>query len=75
MKCPGCGTKYNGRKCPNCGRYTDPAELQRQKRIKWGIIGGVVIGIVAIVGIIYTVSSVNAFYDGLINDMHNILTS
>ena len=34
MKCPACGTKYKGKKCPGCGRHTDPKlEARRNTRI------------------------------------------
>lgn len=73
MKCPGCGTKYSGNRCPSCGRHTDSAMRQRQNRIKWGIIGGVVLAVVILVGLIYVISSTTAFYNGLIDDMHNAI--
>lgn len=34
VKCPNCGTKYKGKKCPSCGRHTDPKmEQQRMNQI------------------------------------------
>ena len=64
MKCPGCGAKYSGKKCPNCGRHTDPQEgSKRITRIA-------VIAIVAIfvVVIAYVLISNYLYFSG-INDM------
>ena len=36
MRCPNCGTKYKGKKCPECGRHTDPSlEAKQHARINF----------------------------------------
>ena len=64
MKCPGCGAKYSGKKCPNCGQHTDPQEdSKRITRIAF-------IAIVAlfVVVIAYVLISNYLYFSG-INDM------
>jgi len=61
LKCYKCGfyAEPEAKSCPNCGAdltksYTDPL---KKKRIFWGIVGGLIIAVVAIGGIIYTMSN------------------
>lgn len=61
MKCPGCGTKYSGKKCPNCGRHTDPgAESKKITRIAF-----IAIVLVIVAVILYYLFVVKSYYDGL----------
>ena len=65
MKCPKCGTKYEGSRCPDCGRLTDPRDetKQRNKKIRW-IVASIIIG----VGLI----SISCYYIGLHNIVEDI---
>ena len=61
MKCPGCGTKYTGKKCPSCGRHTDPG-VGAKKITRIAFIAIILI-IVAVV--VYYLLAVKGYYDGL----------
>lgn len=64
MKCPGCGEKYSGKKCPNCGRHTDPQE--ESKRItRIAFIAMVALFAAAIAYVLIS----NYIYFSWINDM------
>lgn len=60
MKCPNCGTKYKGKKCPSCGRHTDPSlESKRNTKIALLITVLIFIGIC----LFYAISVHNYFYN------------
>ena len=49
MKCPNCGAKYEGSRCPDCGRIADPRieEKQRTRKFFW-----ITAGIIAAIALI-----------------------
>lgn len=64
MKCPGCGAKYSGKKCPNCGRHTDTQEgSKRITRIAFIAIVAIFVVVIA-----YVLISNYLYFSG-INDM------
>lgn len=48
MKCPNCGTMYEGSRCPDCGRHTDPRDEARQRNRKFILITAGIIVVIAI---------------------------
>lgn len=73
MKCPDCGANYTGKRCPICGKVTDPDLERRRKRIVAGTIGGIAVAVVIVICVTYTLHSTNRFYDDLSNQLTEIL--
>lgn len=68
MKCPNCGTKYKGKKCPSCGRHTDPRlEAKQQARIALLVVILVIVAILA-----FYFLAVHRFYQDVINIIRSI---
>ena len=71
MKCPKCGTRYKGHKCPECGRHTDPKlEAQRNTKIALLVVVLIIVAVIA-----YNLIASMLYYNGLMDALHNILHS
>ena len=69
MKCPNCGAKYKGRKCPECGRHTDPSmEAQRNTKIALLVIALVIVAVIA-----YHLIASILYYNGLMDALNDVL--
>ena len=68
MKCPACGTKYKGKKCPSCGRHTDP-KLEAKRNTRIALL--VVILIFEAILLFYLFSTLD-YFNGLIEMIHRI---
>lgn len=51
MKCPNCGAKYDGNRCPDCGRITDPRDESKHRTRKFFWITAGIIAAIAIISI------------------------
>lgn len=71
VKCPACGCKYKGKKCPDCGRHTDP-KLEAQRNTRIALL--VLIGICVLIAGFYLLS-IHTYYGWLQNMVHRILGS
>ncbi len=69
MKCPACGTKYKGKKCPTCGRHTDP-KLEAKRNTRIALL--VVILIFIVLFLFYLFRTIE-YYDGIIDIIQRAL--
>lgn len=69
MKCPACGTKYKGKKCPGCGRHTDP-KLEAKRNTRIALL--VVILIFVAILLFYIFRSLE-YYNGIVDMINNAL--
>lgn len=68
MRCPNCGTKYKGKKCPECGRHTDPSlEAKQHARIAL-----LVVVLVIVAALAFYFLAVHNFYQSVINIIRSI---
>lgn len=59
IKCPNCGAKYDGNRCPDCGRITDPRDRARQNKSKIIRVVSALIGCVGLVIVGYNIAVFN----------------
>lgn len=70
MTCPNCGTKYKGKQCPECGRWTTDFETAWSNRWKYGLLGGAAVLLVTVFAIIWATHGTNQFFDELENQVN-----
>ena len=65
MTCPNCGTKYKGKQCPQCGRWTTDFEMAWANRWKYGLLGGGIVLVASLVAILWVTHGTNQYFDNL----------
>lgn len=75
MTCPNCGTKYKGKQCPECGRWTTDFEATRSNRWKYGLIAGGIVLLSSVIAIVWAVHGTNQYFDDLENQLNKISDS
>lgn len=69
MKCPGCRTKYSGKRCPNCGRHTDP-NVESRRIVKIALL---FIILIAVAAIAYYLIATRNYINGIQDMINRIL--
>ena len=75
MTCPNCGTKYRGKQCPQCGRWTTDFEMAWANRWKYGLLGGGIVLVASLVAILWVTHGTNQYFDNLENQMNGTANS
>lgn len=75
MTCPNCGTKYKGKQCPKCGRWTTDFEMAWANRWKYGLLGGGIVLVASLVAILWVTHGTNQYFDNLENQMNGTANS
>ena len=65
MTCPNCGTKYNGKQCPKCGRWTTDVEMAFSNRWKYAFIWAGAVLLLTIVAIIWVGHGWNQIFENI----------
>lgn len=72
MTCPNCGTKYKGKQCPKCGRWTTDFEMAFSNRWKYAFIWAGVVLFLTVIAIIWASHSWNQIFEDIENELNGI---